>query len=149
MLVSVIAEAFDIETTTSRHMHSGNPKDKYYWTQLRAALTAGQWTSQFPAKALNGTALSWSELFRKFNKHCRGFKDVTEVASQTHALALLLASNSEDGDQDDSRKDVEFPLDLGDECTLPQERIDEAAAGYDILKSMESSNFDVRVLYFL
>ncbi|KAJ6524440.1 hypothetical protein DFH09DRAFT_1372181 [Mycena vulgaris] len=118
-------------------------KDKYYWTQLRAALTAGQWAAQFPAKTPNGTALSWSELFRKFNKHCTGYKDVAEVASQTHALALLLAANSMDQDIDDSdKKTGDFSLDLGDACMLPEERVAEATACYDALKKLESSNFD-------
>ncbi|KAJ7688974.1 hypothetical protein B0H17DRAFT_1067381 [Mycena rosella] len=117
-------------------------KDKYYWTQLRAALTAGQWAAPFPARAPNGTALSWSELFRKFNKHCTGYKDVAEVASQTHALALLLAANSKDQDVDEPPKTGEFALELGDECVLPEERVAEATACYDALKKLESSNFD-------
>ncbi|KAJ7119647.1 hypothetical protein C8R44DRAFT_841131 [Mycena epipterygia] len=117
-------------------------KDKYYWSQLRAALTAGQWATQFPAKAPNGTALSWSELFRKFNKHCTGYKDVAEVASQTHALALLLAANSKDQDIDDPPKTGEFALELADECVLPEERVAEATACYEALKKLESSNFD-------
>ncbi|KAJ7079363.1 hypothetical protein C8R43DRAFT_1177712 [Mycena crocata] len=117
-------------------------KDKYYWSQLRAALTAGQWAAQYPAKAPNGTALSWSELFRKFNKHCTGYKDVAEVASQTHALALLLAANSKDQDNDNPPKAGEFPLELGDEGVLPQERVAEATACYEALKKLESSNFD-------
>jgi hypothetical protein len=119
-------------------------KDKYYWTQLRAALTAGQWAAQFPAKAPNGTALSWSELFRKFNKHCSGYKDVVEVASQTHALALLLAANSKDQDNDNPPTSGEYALELGDECVLPEERLAEATACYEALKKLESSNFDVR-----
>ncbi|KAJ7641510.1 hypothetical protein FB45DRAFT_825779 [Roridomyces roridus] len=113
-------------------------KDKYYWSQLRAALTAGEWAAQFPAKAPNGTALSWSELFRKFNKHCSGYRDVAEVASQTHALALLLAANSKDQDIDSA----EFPLELTNECMLPEERLAEATQGYEVLKKLESSNFD-------
>ncbi|KAJ7749067.1 hypothetical protein DFH07DRAFT_829576 [Mycena maculata] len=117
-------------------------KDKYYWSQLRAALTAGEWAAQFPAKALNGTALSWSELFRKFNKHCTGHKDVAEVASQTHALALLLAANSKDQDTDNPPKTGEFPLELADECVLPEERVAEATGCYEALKKLESSNFD-------
>ncbi|KAJ6632489.1 hypothetical protein B0H10DRAFT_1977554 [Mycena sp. CBHHK59/15] len=117
-------------------------KDKYYWTQLRSALTAGQWAAQSPAKAPNGAGLSWAELFRKFNKHCTGYKDVTEVASQTHALALLLAANSRDQDQDDPPKDGYYVLDLGDECVLPEERVAEATACYEALKKLESSNFD-------
>ncbi|KAJ7854317.1 hypothetical protein B0H14DRAFT_2756738 [Mycena olivaceomarginata] len=117
-------------------------KDKYYWSQLRGALTAGQWSAQFPAKAPNGTALSWSELFRKFNKHCIGYSDVAEVASQTHALALLLAANSKDQDGDSPPQTGEFPLELGDESVLPQERKAEAKGGYETLKKLESSNFD-------
>ncbi|KAK0200307.1 hypothetical protein DFS33DRAFT_1360453 [Desarmillaria ectypa] len=118
------------------------PKDKYYWTQLRAALTSGQWSSPCPSKAPTGKALSWSELFRKFNKHCKGYQDVTEVASQTHALALLLAASSKDDDQDDPPQFGEYALELGDESVLPEERKGEAQAGYDILKKLESSNFD-------
>src|SRR5260370_21435770 len=74
-------------------------KERHYWTQLRAALTAGQWCSPSPAKSTKGDFLSWPELFRKFNKHCVGYKDVAEVASQTHALAkILLETHSDDED---------------------------------------------------
>lgn len=124
-------------------------KDKHYWTQLRSALAAGQWSAQYPAKAPNGIALSWSELFRKFNKHCRGFNDVSEVASQTQALALLLAANSKDEDQDNAVEGTQYPLDLGHECMLPEERLDEASAGYEVLKRLESSNFDVSCLDYI
>ncbi|KAF8066830.1 hypothetical protein FPV67DRAFT_1768536 [Lyophyllum atratum] len=119
-------------------------KDRYYWTQLRLALTSGQWSSTYPARALNGAALPWSELFRKFNKHCRGFQDVAQVASQTHALALLLSANSQDEDQDDAPGEGEsiYPLELGQECMLPEERIEEARTGYEELKRVKSSNFD-------
>lgn len=117
-------------------------KDRHYWTQLRAALTAGQWTAQFPAKTPNGTLLSWSELLRKFNKHCTGFKDVAEVVSQTRALALLLSANAKNDDEDDTSE--ELPLQLGRECLLPEERIEEAREGYRVLKDLRSSNFNVR-----
>ncbi|KAL0569229.1 hypothetical protein V5O48_012743 [Marasmius crinis-equi] len=119
-----------------------NPKERHYWTQLRAALTAGQWSSSQPAKAPNSVPLSWSELFRKFNKHCKGYSDVAEVASQTYALSLLLIANSRNEDQDEPVRSEEYPLDLGDECILPEERIQEAKEGYEILKKLESSNFD-------
>lgn len=118
------------------------PRDRYYWAQLRLALTSGQWSSKHPAKALNGNALSWSELFRKFNKHCRGFQDVAQVASQTHALALLLGANSRDDDQDGDGEGI-YPLELGEECVLLEERIEEAKVGYEVLKGLKSSNFDV------
>ncbi|KAJ3899328.1 hypothetical protein F5879DRAFT_1061659 [Lentinula edodes] len=117
-------------------------KDRHYWSQLRAALTAGHWSSSSPAKAFNGAPLSWSELFRKFNKHCKGYVDVAEVASQTHALSLLLIANSKDEDQDEPVRPEEYPLELGDECILASERVEEARLGYDILKKIESSNFD-------
>ncbi|KAF9267127.1 hypothetical protein L218DRAFT_720524 [Marasmius fiardii PR-910] len=119
-----------------------NPKERHYWTQLRTALTAGQWTSSHPAKAPNGSPLPWSELFRKFNKHCKGYSDVAEVASQTHVLSILLSANSRNEDQDEPVKSEEYPLDLLDECMLPEERLLEATKGYEILKKLESSNFD-------
>ncbi|KAG6827014.1 hypothetical protein H0H92_013580 [Tricholoma furcatifolium] len=117
-------------------------KDRHYWAQLRLALTSGQWASKYPAKAPNGTALPWSELLRKFNKHCRGFQDVAQVASHTQALALLLAANSRDEDQDDAPVDGIYPLELGSECMLPEERLEEAGASYDALLALKSSNFD-------
>ncbi len=120
-------------------------KDGHYWTQLRSALTSGQWSSAAPAKAPNGVPLPWSELFRKFNKHCKGFKDVAEVAEQTLALALLLSANHRDEDQDDERIAAgrEYAVELGDECILAPERVDEARVGYEVLKKLEGSNFDV------
>ncbi|KAJ2933762.1 hypothetical protein H1R20_g3330, partial [Candolleomyces eurysporus] len=75
-------------------------KEKHYWSQLRSALTAGQWLAQFPAKEPGGKQLSWDELFRKFNKHCKGFNDVSELASYNYDLALLLASSSLNEDED-------------------------------------------------
>lgn len=122
---------------------SATAKEKHYWSQLRAALTAGQWLADFPAKTPQASQLSWSELFRKFNKHCRGFHDVSEVASQTYGLALLLASNSlnEDEDYADVR---DFSVELGDESILPPERVEEVSQGYETLKKLQSANSDVR-----
>ncbi|KAG1824753.1 uncharacterized protein BJ212DRAFT_1322207 [Suillus subaureus] len=116
-------------------------KDKYYWAQLRAALTAGQWSSPSPGTARNnGSPLSWFHVLRKFNKHCKGFQDVAEVASQTQALFLLLGADTEDVDKLGLENDDE--LVLGDECLLPLERIEEARGGYEILRSLDSKNFD-------
>ncbi|KAI0338701.1 hypothetical protein BDW22DRAFT_1362393 [Trametopsis cervina] len=112
-----------------------NTKDKHYWGQLRAALTAGSWDVAFPAKVPKGTQLSWSELLRKFNKHCPGYADVAELASQTQALALLLQTQDED-------QPSEGLLAVGDECTLPQERVEEASAGYATLKSLRHADKD-------
>ncbi|KAF6752725.1 hypothetical protein DFP72DRAFT_1133180 [Ephemerocybe angulata] len=116
-------------------------KERHYWSQLRAALTAGQWLAQFPAKTPQGAPLSWSELFRKFNKHCKGFNDVSELASQNYGLALLLATHAlnEDEDYGDAR---DFSLELGHECILPSERVEEATAGYEAVKALQSANSD-------
>ncbi|TFK25843.1 hypothetical protein FA15DRAFT_755465 [Coprinopsis marcescibilis] len=116
-------------------------KERHYWSQLRSVLTAGQWLAQFPAKAPNSVQLSWAELFRKFNKHCKNANDVAEIASQNYALALLLAASSlnEDEDYGDVR---DFTVELGNECLLPAERVEEATAGYNALKALESSDSD-------
>ena len=116
-----------------------HPKERHYWAQLRTALTAGQWHSNTPAKSPNGVPLSWSELFRKFKKHCRGAHDVANVASSTHTLALLIA---EDGDE----HPCILPLDIDAECLVKKARLDQVKAAYDQLKSLQSSNLDVSIL---
>ncbi|KAL4247865.1 hypothetical protein ABKN59_007479 [Abortiporus biennis] len=117
-------------------------KDKHYWTQLRTALTGGLWDSSCPGKAPNGTTLSWSELLRKFNKHCHGYSDVAELASQTQALSLLLAANNKDGSMDGNELSSGGQLELGDECLLPDERVSEGTEGYNALKGLIGSNSD-------
>jgi len=119
-------------------------KDQYYWTQLRRALQEGQWLNPCPSKDIKGYTLSWPELFRKFNKHCKGFYDIAEIANQTRAHAALLAAGSTDEDQDDQPLTGVYPLELGNECILPEERFADAKAGYDILKELQSSHLDVR-----
>jgi len=124
------------------------PKERHYWSQLRAALTAGQWLSSSPAKAPNGSPLPWSELFRKFNKHCRGFADVAQVASSTRALAFLLAANSKSKNEDQDewvpeQKEGVYALELGEECILPEEQKKDGMEKYEELKKLESANFDV------
>ncbi|OCH91549.1 hypothetical protein OBBRIDRAFT_752951 [Obba rivulosa] len=117
-------------------------KDKHYWRQLREVLTAGRWDSSHPAKTPKGVPLSWSELLRKFNKHCPGHKDVAEIASQTQALSLLLAANSRDRSLDGNEVSQAGPLALDDECVLAEERVEEALSGYNALKNLKSSNSD-------
>ena len=118
-------------------------KDRHYWAQLRAALTAGVWSSSAPAKTPNGYFLSWSELIRKFNKHCAGFQDVAEIASQTQALSIWLSANAVDEDQLGSEPDGQFRL--ASECMLLPECIQEATAGYEALKKLQSTRSDVRL----
>ncbi|KDR72826.1 hypothetical protein GALMADRAFT_252100 [Galerina marginata CBS 339.88] len=136
------------------------PKERHYWFQLRAVLTAGQWRSEFPAKAYNASPLSWPELFRKFKKHCHGYEDVAEVAAQTRSLALLLSlkykDDDEDGDMEDDGPAVNEGKEdeawrrgrvaLASECILQPERTEEAEAGHEVLKSLQSSKFDT--IYF-
>ena len=116
-------------------------KDKHYWSQLLATLTAGSWDVSLPARAPNGTGLPWSELLRKFNKHCHGYADVAELASQTQALSLLVEEGvaGQGGPSE--------PIAIGDECILPHERRDEIAAGYNTLKGLRSA--DKEVCHFL
>ncbi|KAI0072606.1 hypothetical protein K474DRAFT_1711463 [Panus rudis PR-1116 ss-1] len=116
-----------------------NPKERHYWTQLRTVLTGGYWDASFPAKAPNGAPLTWSELLRKFNKHCTGYAEVAELASQTQALSLLVAANASDKGLEGNDVGSEGPLALGDECTLPEERIPEALNGLNTLQSLQSS----------
>lgn len=122
-------------------------KDKHYWTQLRSALTSGAWGSSSPAKAYNGSATSWPELFRKFNKHNHGFTEVAEIASQTQALALQLAGGTSDAELDGDARPQNGPLALGEECIVDAGRREEAKSGYDALKKLEegSPKSDVRV----
>jgi hypothetical protein len=118
-----------------------NPKERHYWAQLRAALTAGQWRTHFPAKTPNGAPLSWSELFRKFNKHCRGAQDVANIASHTYTLALSI---SEDALNEDEDSDVST-LGIDTECLVSQRRVEKIEAGYEELQSLQSSNLEVSI----
>lgn len=118
-------------------------KDRHYWTQLRAALTAGVWSSSAPAKTPSGyKSLSWSELIRKFNKHCPGFQDVAGIASHTQALSVWLSANAVDEDQLGSEPDGQ--LRLASECMLLPECIQEVTAGYEELKKLQNTRSDVR-----
>jgi hypothetical protein len=133
-----------------------NVKERHYWTQLRAAMSAGQWRSPTPAKTPNGYGLSWPELFRKFNKHCRGFQDVAEVASQTRALAKLLSEMRSDDDEESGVPDEKVSLDpnvdtrgrgtlgIEREVVLEGADLEQALSRFYALKSLESSNGDVR-----
>jgi hypothetical protein len=133
-----------------------NTKERHYWTQLRAALTAGQWCSAAPAKAPNGQPLSWAELFRKFNKHCRGFQDVAEVAAYTRTLAKLLSDVRPDDDEEIEVRDekVSFGpnmdargrgrLGIEGEVVLEGPYVGQALSKFETLKGLDSSNCSVR-----
>lgn len=48
------------------------PKGDHYNAQLTHALLKGNWADATAGAAPNGTALSWSELIRKWGKHTGG-----------------------------------------------------------------------------
>ena len=52
------------------------PKGDHYNTQLTHALLKGNWADATAGNAPNGTALSWSELFRKWGKHTGGSESI-------------------------------------------------------------------------
>ena len=122
-------------------------KPQHYWRQLRAVLTSGQWEDPTLAKDYHGRSVSWTNLLRKFHKHCPGHPDVAELASQTQALSLLLSANS-DG-LDGNGCGAEGVLVLGGECMLAEERIEEALTGYNALKQLDASRSDVRRAKYL
>ena len=113
-------------------------KDKHYWTQLRTAVTAGQWDSDLPGKDQKGNPLSWANLLRKFNKHCPGQNEFAEVVSQTHHLFLQLAAGRQKSAIGAPQHSQTNPLDLGDDIILPEERQQEGRAGYDVLNAIPS-----------
>lgn len=132
------------------HTHTrdmAHTKDKHYWAQLRNALTGGFWGSSTPAKTFNGHPISWTELLRKFNKHCHGYHDVSEIANQTQALALLVAAGPTDGELDGEDQFGEGSLTLGAESLVAGEHADEARVGFETLKNLESEHAksDVRL----
>ncbi|CCM03055.1 uncharacterized protein FIBRA_05174 [Fibroporia radiculosa] len=120
-------------------------KDKHYWKQLWETLTAGRWDHPSPARTPGGAPLSWSELLRKFNKHCVGNAHIAELASQSQALSLLLSADASDRSLDGNDISKQGSLLLGQECMLPEERVEEAAAGYNALLSIASNSDSIRL----
>ncbi|KAF8265291.1 hypothetical protein EI94DRAFT_1702610 [Lactarius quietus] len=115
-------------------------KDKHYWSQLRIALTAGSWGSPNPARAFKGGPITWTDLLRKFKKHCHGYGDVSEIANQTQALALLVAGGPTDYELDGISYHHEEHLILGTESVVADEHAVEAEVGYKILRGLEAEN---------
>ena len=130
----------DSHAVTSFSPIMSNPKERHYWAQLRTALTAGHWRADSPAKTPSGALLSWSELFRKFKKHCRAH-DVARVASHTHTLALLISEDSPNEDEDNGV----LTLGIDAECLVSQGKVERIEADYEELKSLQSSNLDVSI----
>ena len=57
------------------------PKGDHYNSQLTHALLKGSWADATAGSAPNGTALSWSELFRKWGKHTGGSESISSAHS--------------------------------------------------------------------
>ncbi|KZV98926.1 TPR-like protein [Exidia glandulosa HHB12029] len=126
-------------------MSNANPKGEHYAAQLEAALVQGQWTSNAPAKGYNQVPISWSELFRKHRKHCPADAVAAEVASQLHAVSLLLLrgrSLAEDPEGDD--RSVDGELRFTDECVLSAECKAEGQESYDKLDAIGDKTDSVR-----
>ncbi|KAF8582936.1 hypothetical protein K439DRAFT_1634845 [Ramaria rubella] len=119
-----------------------NPKALFYSSSLYIALTAGEWASEAPAKALKRTALSWPELLRKFRKHCPHDHELAEIASHTQALSLLVIRTRQTTPEalDGDHTHPAHPLTLGKECLLREERHQEAQLGYDALQKLPKSD---------
>ncbi|KAG9047132.1 hypothetical protein FS837_002963 [Tulasnella sp. UAMH 9824] len=73
-------------------MAAANYKAAHYEHELNAALCRGAWAESSPAKTHKGVAISWSELLRKHQKHCKA-NGLTTVAQETRDLSLLLVAS--------------------------------------------------------
>jgi hypothetical protein len=90
--------------------------------------------------------IPWHELFRKFNKHCKGFQDVAEIAAQTQALGSLLAAYNKDEETDGTKEGPTYPLDLVDDCLVEAGRKDDAKSRYEALQQIQVAKLDVRII---
>jgi hypothetical protein len=63
------------------------PKGDHYDTQLTHALLKGNWADATAGNAPNGTALSWSELFRKWGKHTGGSESILVAMSSYYDIS--------------------------------------------------------------
>ncbi|KAG8959567.1 hypothetical protein FRC00_001448 [Tulasnella sp. 408] len=73
-------------------MAAVNYKAAHYEHELNAALCRGAWAESSPAKTHKGVAISWSELLRKHQKHCKA-NSLNTVAQETRDLSLLLVAS--------------------------------------------------------
>ncbi|GJJ14235.1 hypothetical protein Clacol_008498 [Clathrus columnatus] len=127
-----------------------NPKAQFYTNQLYSALTAGEWSSDFPSKGLRKGNLSWSELLRKFRKHRPDALEVAEIASHTQSLCLLLSRSNPPTLEslDDDRTIPHEPLSLGDECLLQEDQKEGCLLGYQSLKNITPSDSSCLTMAF-
>ena len=78
LLYSIIHQyiAHFLPPTMASILRHKEPKGDHYNAQLTHALLKGNWADPTAGNAPNGTALSWSELFRKWGKHTGGSESV-------------------------------------------------------------------------
>lgn len=148
-------------------MAAANYKAVHYEHELNAALCRGAWAESSPAKTHKGVPISWSELLRKHQKHCKSpnskkqsyftcsyldlfFPVVSAVAQQTRDLSLLLVASGPtptafspaDFDFDCSESDNVF--NRGEEYILSDER--QASAKPILAALLEADGGDSGVL---
>lgn len=120
-------------------------KATHYTHQLQNALTRGLWADPSPALAVKGEPMTWSELLRKYKKHCVSQHITAEIALQTQSLSLLLLPDPVDAKritQEDLDGDSEEPhgsMSLGTECELSPSRIDDARLGFAALELLNDT----------
>ncbi|KAG8942346.1 hypothetical protein FRC04_003798 [Tulasnella sp. 424] len=130
-------------------MAAANYKAVHYEHELNAALCRGAWAESSPAKTHKGVPISWSELLRKYQKHCKS-PNIIAVAQQTRDLSLLLVASGPtptafspaDFDLDCSESDNVF--NRGEEYILSDER--QASAKPILAALLEADGGDSGVL---
>ncbi|CAG7854617.1 SubName: Full=Uncharacterized protein {ECO:0000313/EMBL:CCA68643.1} [Serendipita indica DSM 11827] len=132
--------------SSSTHMaQQADLKATHYTHQLQNALTRGLWADPSPALAVKGEPMTWSELLRKYKKHCVSQHITAEIALQTQSLSLLLLPDPVDAKritQEDLDGDSEEPhgsMSLGTECELSPSRIDDARLGFAALELLNDT----------
>ncbi|KIY66738.1 hypothetical protein CYLTODRAFT_423141 [Cylindrobasidium torrendii FP15055 ss-10] len=117
-------------------------KSAHYFLQLQLARTAGDFSADiaFPARDVHNNTLSWSELFRKVDKHCIGeeWKDLREVVSAVRKLAVAI-----EGSKDNESLGT-YKIDVGrSQLVRGDERVGDIRSTYEGLKAKNDAS-DVR-----
>lgn len=129
-------------------------KSTHYQSQLLQSLASGPWLAPNPGRTPSGSReLAWSELVRKWGKHCGNSavgqegEVLAEIAKGTQVLGSALASISPSTSASQSNH-LHWKLQLEDECIVPDSspRYAEVSSAYEKLKGIKSSS-DVRTIH--
>ncbi|KIY62652.1 hypothetical protein CYLTODRAFT_426757 [Cylindrobasidium torrendii FP15055 ss-10] len=125
---------------------SAAPVDKpaHYLLQVQLVLTSGTFTDEnaFPAKDAKGYPISWTELLRKFDKHCTGehYAGIGLVARSVWQLSRAIAASEGDGPTEGEQETL-YKLDPGATCILHGEkRKEQAREAYESIKKLPKSD---------